>query len=665
MLCLSGLLALVFLTAPGLQAADPEPWLGNTPAAPPPAPPIVTTKAPAAADAPVMASMAGLTLYSIGEPTDHEQMFVELINRARANPTQEGQILRDLTDPDVVGAYNYFNVNLDQMAADMATLGPTPPLSINALLTVAARNHSLDMLTNNFQGHTGSNGSSPGNRLTAAGYSWNTYGENVYASAKSVIHGHAGFEVDWGNGPEGMQSPPGHRLNTHSSNFREIGVGVILGSNGGVGPQLVTQDLARRSGLSPFITGVVYYDFNSNGSYDLGEGLGGVDVTVSGSSYYAVTAGSGGYSVPVPASTTPTVTFAAAGLPDHIVNVTVDTSNVKVDFVPAYSPPVISGPPTSTVGQPNAHQFTAVGGATDYEWEQSVRVPFTDIEGAESGLNDMTTSVSAGYALVTGDLQASGSSSFHLAHPPSPQDQTLTWTRLLRLGAASTLSFQSRLGWATSRQVARVQISVHGGSSWEEIWSRPGTGDGGQNSFNTVTVSLAAHAGMPAQFRFVYDYTSGSYYPQTQTGTGWYFDDITVTDAEELVASQRSNVGGGNVFSFDFIPGTAGDYSLRTRAQVGGKTLEWGPPFLTSAVAPSLAFKLDSIPVIAGGRAEFDVEIMTGTPGTFVVESAPTPQGPWTVDPTATVQTLVNGTRYRLNAAAGDGVTAYFRVRSE
>ena len=40
----------------------------------------------------------------------------------------------------------------------------------------------------------------------------------------------------------GMQTGRGHRANIHSANFREIGVGVTLGTNGAIGPQLVTQD---------------------------------------------------------------------------------------------------------------------------------------------------------------------------------------------------------------------------------------------------------------------------------------------------------------------------------------------------------------------------------------------------------------------------------------
>ena len=38
------------------------------------------------------------TLYSFGQPTDEDQLYLELINRARANPTAEGLRLATSTD---------------------------------------------------------------------------------------------------------------------------------------------------------------------------------------------------------------------------------------------------------------------------------------------------------------------------------------------------------------------------------------------------------------------------------------------------------------------------------------------------------------------------------------------------------------------------------------
>jgi uncharacterized protein YkwD len=304
--------------------------------APPPAPPVISA-APFSIET---TESTTAQLYSIGDPTNEEQYYLELINRARANPPAEGIRLATTTDSNVLSAYSAFGVNLVLMQAQFALIPPAPPLSMNATLMNAARAHSQNMLQNNYQGHNGPDGSLT-TRLqsyTSGANGW-SIGENVYAYSKSVWYGHAGFEVDWGGSVAtgGMQSPPGHRQNIHSTTFREVGVGVVLGSNGGsggVGPQLVTQDFGVVGGLPPFVTGVVYRDLNNNGSYDPGEGVGGVTVSVSNSNSYAVTASSGGYSVPVAGSGNYTVTFSAGSVPTNQQSVSViNGQNVKSDYI--------------------------------------------------------------------------------------------------------------------------------------------------------------------------------------------------------------------------------------------------------------------------------------------------------------------------------------------
>jgi hypothetical protein len=283
-------------------------------------------------------------LYSIGDPTNDEQYYLELINRARANPPAEGLRLATTSDQNVLGAYSSFGVNLVLMQTQFAAILPAPPLSMNATLLAAARAHSQNMLQNNYQGHAGPDGSLT-TRLQSytAGANGYALGENVYAYSKSVFYGHAGFEVDWGGtvATGGMQSPPGHRVNIHSAQFREVGIGVVLGSNGGpsgVGPQLVTQDFGSVGGLLPFVTGVVYRDLNGNGFYDPGEGVGGVTVNISNANYYAITASSGGYSVPVPGSGSYTVTFSGGPVTTAQRNVTVTAGqNAKADYIAAAS----------------------------------------------------------------------------------------------------------------------------------------------------------------------------------------------------------------------------------------------------------------------------------------------------------------------------------------
>ncbi len=282
--------------------------------------------------------------YSIGNPSAEEQLCVEYINRARANPTAEGERLASTNDPSVLQAYGLFAVNLVLLRAQLAAIPPQPPLSINPLLLNMARAHTQNMFNLGYQGHGDFDGgpSTIDARITNSGYlegslGW-SYGENVFAFASSVFHGYAGLEVDWGVGVGGMQVPPAHRNNIHSSDFREIGVGVVLGTNqvGGrppVGPQLVTQDFGRRSD-DAYITGVVYDDRNGNGFYDIGEGIPNVRVDVAGANYFAISSSSGGYSVPVPGDGIQSVTFSGGGVPtaQRIASIS-NSRNAKVDLV--------------------------------------------------------------------------------------------------------------------------------------------------------------------------------------------------------------------------------------------------------------------------------------------------------------------------------------------
>ena len=87
------------------------------------------------------------------------------------------------------------------------------PLALNHQLTEAANNHTLDMAYNDFFSHTGSNGSSPWQRIIATGYQYSAAGENIaagYATPEAVMAG-------WMNSS-------GHRANILNCNFQEIGV---------------------------------------------------------------------------------------------------------------------------------------------------------------------------------------------------------------------------------------------------------------------------------------------------------------------------------------------------------------------------------------------------------------------------------------------------------
>lgn len=292
------------------------------------------------------------------EPTDEEQWMLELINRARADPPAEGIRLANHPDPQIQSAHRFFNHDLQKMIEEFAGYPPVPPLAMNLQLLSAARQHAIDMKDNNFQGHIGSDGSDPGQRITKAGYPWNAYGENVYSYAKSVEYGHAGFVADWG------VPSLGHRKNTlefdDTPRYKEVGIGIVrtmsakvlaakrLKIDDGfvspgletksfaqqVGPMLITIDYASRFSYVPQVLGVVYADLNQNAFYDSGEGLGGVTLTIEGSALSTSSYSSGGYSIPIMIPGVYTIT-ASGGMLEAPVSKSFELSdsNVKVDFI--------------------------------------------------------------------------------------------------------------------------------------------------------------------------------------------------------------------------------------------------------------------------------------------------------------------------------------------
>lgn len=613
-------------------------------------------------------ALAGaLTLYSIGEPTDEEQLYLEFINRARANPTVEGERFKFTTDPDILEDYDFFGVDLDLMASQFAALSPAPPVSLNANLTAAARLHSRDMLDNQFQGHAGTDGSTINTRISAQSYNWSFIGENVFSSALSPWHGHAAFNVDWGGDAStgGMQNPPGHRRTIHEAGFKEVGIGVINGTNGTVGPQLVTQDFASRSGLTPLITGVAFYDFNGNNFYDPGEGIGGVTIKVAGAKFYAVSAVSGGYSVPVPASGTYTATFALSGSSEVQKTVVVsDNNSVKVDFIPSYNPPLISGPDNPALNQINTYQFTPVGGATGYQWKQNRRLPVVEAEGAENGLTRLSVQTSAGYDVIDDTIRASGRFSFHLAHP-QPEDQVLTLNRVFTPKPTARLVFSSRLGIAGKAQTARAEISSDGGKSWRDVWNQTGTEDTGQSSFARQTISLNAFAGAEIMVRFRFDFTKGTFFDQTGPGTGFYIDDVVLTDTEELLDERIADISA--VASFGLKPVEIGDYSLRVRAKLPNRLLPWGPAKPVTAQAgqsPALDLRITALRILSANQVQIDFEVSNASGAAFELQTAANVAGPWASDTGAAIQILEAERRFRANTSAGAAGARFYRVRT-
>ena len=99
-----------------------------------------------------------------------------------------------------------------------AWYGSAAPLSWNDVLEKAAFNHSTDMNGKGFFSHTSSTGMGAGPRLTAIGYNWKAYGENIaqgYTDEREVV--------------AGWLKSPGHCANIMNKDYREMGVANVNG----------------------------------------------------------------------------------------------------------------------------------------------------------------------------------------------------------------------------------------------------------------------------------------------------------------------------------------------------------------------------------------------------------------------------------------------------
>jgi uncharacterized protein YkwD len=100
----------------------------------------------------------------------------------------------------------------------------TAPVTLSTTLNKAALAHAQDMARNEHFEHHGTDGSSPADRATRAGYRWAHVAENIAAGApdaQSVVDG-------W------LQSP-GHCVNIMSPQYREMGIAFALNPQSAAG----------------------------------------------------------------------------------------------------------------------------------------------------------------------------------------------------------------------------------------------------------------------------------------------------------------------------------------------------------------------------------------------------------------------------------------------
>jgi uncharacterized protein YkwD len=110
----------------------------------------------------------------------------------------------------------------------------TGALHWNDRLFSAAALHADDMARNNYFSHTGLDGSRPSQRVSAAGYSWSSTGENIAAGQNSI----SAVMAAW-------LASPSHCVNLMRSVYTEVAVACVLAPAGSTYSRYWTMELAR------------------------------------------------------------------------------------------------------------------------------------------------------------------------------------------------------------------------------------------------------------------------------------------------------------------------------------------------------------------------------------------------------------------------------------
>ena len=203
-----------------------------------------------------------------------EQLMIELVNRARANPGAEA-------------ARYGIDLNAGLSGDNRVNSSSKAPLAPNAALQIASALHSTDMLIRDYFAHDGKdpapNGKTPSNRAASAGYNggagenlslWPTNGRD---QETNVLGSH-----------QSLFESPGHRSNMLTESYKDIGVGIETGDYSGdlfQGHTHLTMLTTEKFGLGDptrkAITGVVFNDTTvDNDFYNLGEGVSGARDTL-------------------------------------------------------------------------------------------------------------------------------------------------------------------------------------------------------------------------------------------------------------------------------------------------------------------------------------------------------------------------------------------------
>jgi hypothetical protein len=223
-----------------------------------------------------------------------------------------------------------------------------------------------------------------------------------------------------------------------------------------------------------------------------------------------------------------------------------------------YIPCSLNGPAQPAVGAATVYSAVAPNNphVTSYNFRTAQLIPGNLFDDASGGLVNFTLSPPPNYSPTTTEPFGSGSC-FNLEHATTNSfPQLLQLDEILVPAANTLLSFQSELGFATSDETARVQVSADSGANWTDLYAQAGDGSY-ETSFTGHSLSLSNYAGQTVLLRFNYDFEGGSYYT-SGSPLGWYITDILLTNTQALINQATNTSSVTNIVSGDLTDSASG-----------------------------------------------------------------------------------------------------------
>jgi hypothetical protein len=313
---------------------------------------------------------------------------------------------------------------------------------------------------------------------------------------------------------------------------------------------------------------------------------------------------------------------------------------------------------------PASFSISPVVAASGYQWQAAPISPYTYLDGAENGLTNLLTGTNGAYSLFAGDIKFSGFYSYHLAHVGTLTTQYLTLARSFYIHTNSTFSFAKRLGYATTDEIARAQVSTDSGATWKNIWSQSGLNSSGDSGFTLITNSLSSYSNQVVQLRLAYELsaTAGSWYNSAASTVGLYLDDIAVANCDQMGTPTSGFIT--NTVTFAYTPAATNDLVLTARAQINSRTLAWGPALKTS-VAKTPVLQITGKPTISAGQVLIDFNVTNYTAGlTFQLWRAPDVSAAWALDTNAAISTLIANQKFRATTTLPAASRYFYRIKA-